>query len=83
MESMGVVCAIVRRGGRDRSVTSQNMTVKFLTALDMVSASLAYVSVSQAGRAHSVSMVSAVPLFFKKNSDNCPKHNLKNNVSRK
>jgi hypothetical protein len=61
---MGVVCAIVRKVGKDQSVTSQNMTVKFQTALDMDNALLVYVSVRQAGKAHSVSMVSADPFLI-------------------
>jgi hypothetical protein len=58
MGSMGVGYAIVRKDGKDQSVTSQNMTVKFQTALDMDSALLVYVFVIQAGKALSVSMVS-------------------------
>jgi hypothetical protein len=53
------VYATVRKDGRALSVTSLNMTAKSLTALDMASALLVYASVSQAGKAQSVSKVSA------------------------
>jgi hypothetical protein len=56
---MVVVYATVRKAGRALSVTSLNMTVKFLTALDMDSALLVYAFASQAGKAQSVNKVRA------------------------
>lgn len=58
MESMGAVYAIVRKDGKALSATSLNMIVKSPTVLDTDSALQVYASVSQAGKAQSVSKVS-------------------------
>jgi len=54
MENMVVDCVTARRVGKVLSVTSQSTTARFQTALDTASALLAFVFVSQVGKAHSV-----------------------------
>lgn len=58
MENTVVDCVTARRAGKVLSVTSQSMTVRFQTALDMASALLACVFVRQVGKAHCVNKVS-------------------------
>jgi hypothetical protein len=81
MESMVGVCATVRKDGKDQSVTSQNMTVKFQTALGMGSALPVFVSVSRAGKAHSVSMVSTDTFWFLRILQNVAQEEYKSRIN--